>query len=457
MARMSRLDESIRIHLVGAGGAGIGPLAKLLSAMGHTVSGSDQVASAGLEGLDGHRVATWVGSRPDRMAECDLVVASSAVPATDPELVAAGESGVTVWDRPRLLREITTGMPTLGFTGTHGKTTSTALAVTATSALGIDASFIVGGDLVGCDSNAHLGAADLLVLEADEAFGTFAHLVLAGLAVTNVDSDHLDHYGTQEHLEDAFRDVVDRVDGPVVVGVDDPGGRRLAGRTGRPGYGTSPEAVWRITDVEPGPGSVSFRLGGRFPPGSVKVGRPGIHTARNACGVLALLSELGYDLTAPIESLARFGGVRRRLEHRATVGEVTIIDSYAHHPAEVAADIEALSPVDRNRLWVVFQPHLYSRTLALASEFGEALAGADRVVVTDIYGAREAPPPGVTGELVADSVRDRNPEVRYVAGLEEAVDLVAREVRPDDMVLTLGAGDITTLPDRLADLLASRR
>ena len=456
MARMSRLDEGTRIHLVGAGGAGIGPLAKLLSAMGHVVSGSDLVAGAGLEGLNAHRVATWVGSLPDRMAECDLVVASSAVPATDPELVAAGEAGVAVWDRPRLLREMTTRMPTLGFSGTHGKTTSTALAVTATRGLGIDASFIVGGDLVGCDTNAHLGADDLLVLEADEAYGTFAHLVLAGLAVTNVDSDHLDHYGTQERLEDTFRDVVDRVDGPVVVGMDDPGGHRLAERTGRPGYGTSPEAAWRITDVEPGPLSVTFRLGGRFPPGWVKVSRPGLHTARNACGVLALLSELGYDLAAAIESLARFEGVRRRLEHRATVGEVTIIDSYAHHPAEVAADIEALAPVERNRLWVVFQPHLYSRTVALATEFGEALAGADRIVVTDIYGAREAPWPGVTGELVADAVSDRHREVRYVAGLEEVADLVSGEVCPDDVILTLGAGDVTTLPDRLVDRLAGR-
>ena len=172
--------------------------------------------------------------------------------------------------------------------------------------------------------------------------------------------------------------------------------------------------------------------------------------------MLALLSELGYDLAAAIESLARFEGVRRRLEHRATVGDVTIIDSYAHHPAEVAADIEALAPVDRNRLWVVFQPHLYSRTAALASEFGEALAGADRVVVTDIYGAREAPRPGVTGELVADSASGRHGAVRYVPGLEEAADLVAGEVRPDDLVLTLGAGDITTLPDRLVDRLAGR-
>lgn len=453
---MSLLDETRRIHLVGAGGAGIGPLAKLLAAMGHAVSGSDLAAGDALDGLAAHRVETWVGCRPRRMAECDLVVASSAVPAGDPELVAAGRSGVPVWDRPRLLREITTRIPTVGFTGTHGKTTSTALAVTATRALGIDASHIVGGQPMDGGSDAHLGAADLLLLEADEAFGTFAHLVLRGLMVTNVDSDHLDHYGTQERLEDTFREVVDGVDGPVVVGVDDPGGRRLARRTGRPGYGTSPGAAWRILDVEQGPASVSFGLGGRFPSGRVTVGRPGLHNARNAGGVLALLSELGHDLGAAIDSLASFRGVRRRLEHRATVGAVTIIDSYAHHPAEVAADIDALAPLERNRLWVVFQPHLYSRTAALADEFGEALAGADMVVVTGIYGAREEPLPGVTGELVAESVRARNRSVRYTDGLDGAADLVAGELRPDDLVLTLGAGDITTLPDRLVARLAGR-
>lgn len=453
---MSPLDESRRIHLVGAGGAGIGPLAKLLAAMDHAVSGSDLAAGAGLDGLADHHVETWVGSRPHRMAECDLVVASSAVPSDDPELVAARRSGVAVWDRPRLLREITTRIPTLGFTGTHGKTTSTAMAVTATRALGIDASYIVGGEPVGGGSNAHLGAADLLLLEADEAFGTFAHLVLRGLVVTNVDSDHLDHYGTQERLEDTFRDVVDAVDGPVVVGVDDPGGRRLARRTGRPGYGTSPGADWRILEVEPGPAAVSFRLGGRFPPARVTVGRPGLHTARNAGGVLALLSEMGHDLAPAIESLASFRGVRRRLEHRATIGAVTIIDSYAHHPVEVAADIDALAPLERNRLWVVFQPHLYSRTAALADEFGQALAGADMVVVTGIYGAREDPLPGVTGELVAESARARNRSVRYEDGLDGAADLLAGELRPHDLVLTLGAGDITTLPDRLVARLAGR-
>lgn len=434
----------------------MGPLAKLLAAMGHEVSGSDLNPGPALAGLAAHGVDTWGGNRPERMAACELVVASSAVPDTDPELMAATAAGVTVWRRPRLLKAITERIPTIGATGTHGKTTSTALAITATRSLGMDPSFVVGGDPVDPPTNAHLGADDLLVLEADEAFGTFKDLEFRALMVTNVDSDHLDHYGTTAVLEQAFEEVVDRVDGPVVIGVDDPGGRRLAARTGRPGYGTSADADWRIVDVTPGASEVTFRLAGRFTSSRVTVGRPGVHTARNACGVLALLTELGYETREAIKGLARFRGVRRRLERRATVAGVTIIDSYAHHPAEVSADIEALLPVDRNRLWVVFQPHLYSRTRSLATEFGGSLARSDRVVVTDIYAARENPIPGVTGSLVVEAARHAGAEADFVPCLDDAAAFVADRVLSGDVVLTLGAGDITSLPDSLTRRLSDR-
>ena len=453
---MRSLDDLTRIHCVGAGGAGMGPLAKLLAAMGHDVSGSDLDPGPALAGLDAHGIHTWGGNRPERMADCDLVVASSAVPDTDPELVAAAASGVTVWRRPRLLQAITERTPTIGATGTHGKTTCTALLITATRAMGLDPSFVIGGDPVDPPTDAHLGSDDLLVIEADEAFRTFTQLEFRALMVTNVDSDHLDHYGTTAGLEKTFKEVVDRVDGPVVIGVDDPGGRRLADWTGRPGYGTSVDAEWRIIDVAAGPSEVTFRLAGRFAPARVTVSRPGLHTARNACGVLALLAELGYEAADAIEGLARFRGVRRRLENRATVAGVTIVDSYAHHPTEVAADIEALLPVDRNRLWVVFQPHLYSRTFSLATEFGGSLARADRVVVTDVYGAREKPVPGVTGSLVVEAARHAGAEADYVPRLDEASSFVADRVLPGDLVLTLGAGDITSLPDSLTRRLSER-
>ena len=450
---MRSLDEPGRIHIVGVAGAGMGPLAKLMVAMGHRVTGSDLCPGPSVDELRRLGIEIWQGSRPERMTSCELVVASSAVPGSDPELRAAEAADVPVWERPALLEILTARIPTVGVTGTHGKTTSTALAINAARALGLDPSFIVGGDLVDIGTNAHLGTDNILILEADEAFGTFTHLTFHGLMVTNVDSDHLDHYGTRDNLEATFGAVVDGVAGPVVVGVDDPGGRRLARRTRRPGYGTSPDAEWRITEVVPGPSYVSFRLGGRFRPRRVTVGRPGLHTARNACGVLALLAELGYDPADAIAGMARFGGVRRRLEVRATVAGVTILDSYAHHPTEVAADLAAIAPIDRNRLWVVFQPHLYSRTGALAAEFGKALAAADRLVVTDVYGAREAPVPGVTGALVADAARLGGVAVDYVPRLEDVAGFIADRVESGDLVLTLGAGDITSLPDGLAESL----
>ncbi len=433
----------------------MGPLAKLLARMGHVVSGSDLVASSSLDSLGRDNVETWVGSRPSRMEECALVVASAAVPRSDPELGAARSAGVVTWDRARLLGAITAAIPTLGFTGTHGKTTSTALAVSATHGLGLDPSYLVGGDLVGHEDNAHLGTDDLLLLEADEAYGTFGHLALAGLVVTNVDIDHLDHYGTPERLEEAFVQVVERVEGPVVVGLDDPGGARLAARTGKPGYGIHPEAVWRIEELTPAVDLVRFRLSGRFAPAEVTIGRPGLHNAQNATGVLALLAEMGHDIAGAIDALARFKGVHRRLEHRSTVRGVAVIDSYAHLPAEIAADIDALRPMDRNRLWVVFQPHLYSRTLALAGEFGAALAKADRVVVTDIYGARESAIAGVTGRLVADAVDGSGVDSSYVPGLDEAERLVSSQAEEGDVVLILGAGDISTLPGRLIRSLSA--
>ncbi len=454
---MVDLSSPIRIHLIGAGGAGMSALGKLLTAQGHSVSGSDMRMGPALANLADLGVEVWEGGRPDRMAEVDLVVASSAVPERDAERRAAVEGGVEVWERPQLLAALTSAIPTIGATGTHGKTTSTALMVAATRAAGLDPSFVVGGELTDLRTNAHLGTSDLLVLEADEAFSTFAHLELRGLMVTNVEADHLDHYETLDRLEDAFVDVVRRVDGPVVVGIDDPGGRRLAERSGRPTYGTDPAADWRVGGVREAREFVSFTLSGRGAAHEVTVGHPGLHVALNAGGVLALLGELGHDVRAAAEGLRSFSGVKRRLETRARVNGVTIIDSYAHHPTEVAADLRAVATGGWDRTWVVFQPHLYSRTEALANEFGGAFTGADVVVVTDVYGSREAPVPGITGELVADAAQARSgATVHYVPRLSDVPAFVAERVEDGDLVLTLGAGDITVVPDELAMRIAGR-
>jgi UDP-N-acetylmuramate--alanine ligase len=451
------LAAADRVHLVGAGGAGMSALAKLLFQQGRTVTGSDLKQSPALADLSDLGIEVWTGSRPEAAVLADLVVASSAVPATDPELVAAVARGVTVWQRPQLLGALTGVMPAIGVTGTHGKTSSTALLVTALRALGRDPSFVVGGDLVDQRTNAHLGETGLFVLEADEAFGTFLHLDLVGLMVTNVDAEHLEHYGDIAALDDAFASVVAGVRGPVLVGIDDPGGRRLATATGAVTYGTAPDAVWRIEDVEEATATVGFRLIGPKTLVDVEVGRPGAHMARNAAGALALVGSLGLDVAAAAASLRRFAGVRRRFEVRGEVGGVTLIDDYAHHPTEVAATLAAVRRGPWRRVWAVFQPHLFTRTLALHDQFGASFALADRVVVTDVFPAREVPIPGVTGELVAAAARRSvTVTVDYLPHRADLAGFIASGVEPGDVVVTMGAGDITSLPDELIPLLVDR-
>jgi len=454
---MVDLGSPQRIHVIGAGGSGMSGLAKLLSQTGHSLSGSDLKMSPTLASLADLGVDVWAGSRPESMVGLDLVVVSSAVPASDTEVIAARENGVEVWERPRLLTELTARVPTIGTTGTHGKTTSTAMMIAALRATGLDPSFVVGGELTDLRANASLGEDDLLVLEVDEAFGTFLDLSMKGLMVTNVEPDHLDYYHSLDRLEDAFVQVVRSVDGPVVVGIDDPGGRRLAERTGMVTYGTSADADWRIADVDQSAASIEFGLAARGQLYRVTVGRPGLHIARDAGGVLALLGELGYDLDGAIAGLRSFSGVRRRFEVRGRVAGVTMIDDYAHHPTEIAATLQAARQGSWRSIWAVFQPHRYSRTLELHREFGGAFGGADHVVVTDVYAAGETPEPGVTGALVADAVSARTPaDVHFVQHRTDLAQYLVDRVGAGDLVLTLGAGDITSLASELAPLLEKR-
>jgi UDP-N-acetylmuramate--alanine ligase len=430
-------------------------LAKLLFQGGVEVSGSDLRDSIELHALSDLGIATWPGHHPDRIGPVDLVVASSAVPLGDPELEAARRQGTPVLMRPDLLAELTRSVRTIGPTGTHGKTTTTALLVLAARACGLDPSFVVGGEMIDVATNAHRGVDPLLVLEVDEAFGTFERLTLAGLIVTNVEADHLDYFGSVERMEATYHDVAARVDGPVLTCVDDPVASRIMTEIGATGYGFGEAARWRIEDLDLRAAAVGFRLHGPGGPTEVHVPRPGRHLAVNAAGAVALLGELGYDPQRAAAGMARFRGVRRRFEHRGTVAGVTLIDDYAHHPTEVRATLAAARAADPKRLWAVFQPHLYSRTEQMHREFGEALAAADEVMVTDVYAAREAPIPGVTGELVADAARGAGGKVAYVAHRADLAAELARQIRPGDLVVTMGAGDITVVPTELAALLAA--
>lgn len=454
------LDGRRRLHLVGVAGAGMSALAKLTHQAGLVVSGSDLRGGIELATLADLGVSTWAGHRPEMVAGVDLVVASSAVPDSDPELVAAIAAGIEVWRRPRLLETITDNLPTIGPTGTHGKTTTSALLVMGLRGTGIDPSFVVGGELLDLGTNAHLGSDPPLVLEVDEAFGTFELLTLKGLVVTSVEAEHLDYFETLDRMEETFVDVSRRVEGPVLCCIDDPGALRVAQRTRSLTYGFDRRADWRLSGLVESANEVRFRL---EPPGhgtpvlgDVRIPRPGRHVALNAGGALALLTELGHDPVRAAAGMAEFNGVRRRFELRGTVGGVTLIDDYAHHPTEVATMIRTARSGGHRRIWAVFQPHLYSRTQALHQAFGSALALADRVVVTDVYASREAPIPGVTGDLVAAAARRSGAEVVYIPHRSDVAEHLAPELEPGDLVLTMGAGDITLLPTELAALLSGR-
>ena len=442
--------------MVGAGGSGMSGLAKLLAGLGYQVTGSDLKPGRALEALGDLGIETWIGHRPERMTDPELVVASSAVPPRDPELVAAAEAGAVVWERPALLDAFTSLMPGYGVAGTHGKTTTTGLVVSALHGAGEDPSFLVGGELVAQNTFAHLGDRDLFVLEADEAFGTFRHLHMAGLLVTNIEADHLDYYETVSALEEAFALVANRTNGPVVGCIDDPGIQRLAQRAPVISYGQDPGAAWQLTDLEHGVGSISFRLHGRGSTTPVTVPRPGVHLALDAAGAIALLAELGFDPRATAAGIAEFAGVRRRFETRARIGGVTVVDDYAHHPTEVGATIDAGRLGGWRRVWAVFQPHRYTRTANLGPAFGAPLATADRVVVTDVYSAGEAPQPGVTGRLVAEAVAAAGGDVAYIPSLRSVAESIVPELREGDVVLLLGAGDINSVADEIAAALGEQ-
>jgi UDP-N-acetylmuramate--alanine ligase len=296
------------------------------------------------------------------------------------------------------------------------------------------------------------------VLEADEAFGTFEMLNLRGLVVTSVEPEHLDYFETVDRMEETFVEVTRKVDGPVLCCIDDPGALRVAQRARALTYGFDPRADWRLSGLVETANQVRFRLDGGHGRaiGEVRVPRPGRHVALNAAAALALIVELGHDPRGAVAGIAEFNGIRRRFELRGNVGGITLIDDYAHHPTEVAAVIRAARSGGYRRIWAVFQPHLYSRTQSLHQAFGSVLAQADRVVVTDVYASREAPIPGVTGDLIAAAALRAGAQVAFVPHRGDLAEHLLPQLEPGDLVLTMGAGDITLVPTELAALLSDR-
>ncbi|WP_030144924.1 UDP-N-acetylmuramate--L-alanine ligase [Spirillospora albida] len=454
-------EELGRVHFIAIGGAGMSGIARIMLRRGIAVSGSDARDSELLGTLAALGAKVDVGHDAAHLGEADTVVVSTAIRDTNPELVAARERGLRVLHRSAALASLMAGRRAVAVAGTHGKTTTTSMLTVALQHAGVDPSYCIGGRLVTTGLGADEGTGDVFVAEADESDGSFLMYTPSVAVVTNVEADHLDNYGGFERVKENFALFVDRIEpgGTLVVGADDPVAMELAGRARARGlavltYGEAEGADLRVTGYTP------RGLGSRFTvegSGGVALGVPGRHNALNAAAVVAVARALGVDEARVREGLAGFGGAMRRLEAKGAAGGVEVFDSYAHHPTEVTADLEALRGyLDEQggggRIVAVFQPHLYSRTRFFAAEFGAALGLAEIAVVLDVYGAREDPEPGVTGALIADAVPAAT-LTRYVPVRDEVPGAVADVARPGDIVVTLGAGDVTRLGPRILERL----
>ncbi len=440
-------------HVVGVGGAGMNGIATLLVAMGHRVSGSDLQPSPVLDRLSRLGVETFVGHDAANVGRVDFLAFSSGIKADNVELVEARRRGIPCHPRSDVLAAICRARRTAAVSGTHGKTTTTAMLARALEEARLDPAYLVGGELPGGRGGAHWGHGDWLVVEADEADGTFLRLGAEVVVVTNVQADHLDYYGDETNLARAFEQFVRQAPGPRVVCEDDKGAAALA-RTVPDvvTYGTSESSDYQITAVELSGAGSSFEVVARGESlGRFELGAPGIHNVRNATAALAAASEIGVEPGAVRAALAGYRGVGRRFELRGRKDGVTYIDDYAHNPGKVRATLAAARLGDWGRIVVVFQPHRYSRTAALLEDFADAFEGADILLVTGIYAAGEEPLPGVDARLVADAVSSSHPAlpVEYAESRPELVSLLQRVLAPGDLCLTMGAGDLTTLPSEL--------
>jgi UDP-N-acetylmuramate--alanine ligase len=457
---MLDLTTSRRVHVVGVGGSGMGPIATILAAMGHTVSGSDLTASPRLDRLRSLGVTVHVGHAAEHVAGAEVVVASTAVRPDNVEVAAARDAGIAVARRAEALAAMCAARRALAVGGTHGKTTTTAMLAVLLRHAGLRPSFLVGGEVAGLDESATWDDGEWFVVEADESDGTFLELGADAVVVTSVEPDHLDHYGSFEALREAFARFVAAAPGPRVVCADDPVAAALAGAGDALTYGTAPAARYRIREPELGGRSSAFTLERDGEPlGRVQLRVPGLHNVRNAAAAAVAAMAVGVPFDDVVAGLDRFTGVARRFEWRGEAGGVTFVDSYDHLPGEVRAVLATARAGGWRRVVCVFQPHRYSRTAALAGEFAFAFDEADVLAVTDVYAAGQEPIPGVTGKLVVDAVLDARPHrrVAWLPGRPELLDWLRRELRPGDLCLTLGAGDLTTVPDELLRALADDR
>ena len=445
-------SELGRLHFVAAGGAGMSPVAGCYAALGLPVSGCDQVGSATLDKLARAGVDVHIGHDPAHVAGADTMVVSSAIRPENPELTTARAAGRRIWHRSAALGALMLGRAGIAVTGTHGKTTTSAMLFTALAAAGADPSAVLGAPLAATGQSCHIGTGDAFVIEADESDGSFLQYPAQTIVITNIEADHLDNWGTPQAYAAGFERLARGDDvRTVVLDVDDPGAARLAasvaGTAARLiGVGTDRGAEVRLSELAgDGPAARAvLRIGGQEH--LLRLAVPGVHNLRDAALAVAAGWAHGADPAALLDGLASFTGAARRFQRVGEARGVRVVDDYAHHPTELAVVLRAARPlVGGGRLVACFQPHLFTRTRDFAPDFGVSLAGADLVVVTDVYAAREDPIPGVTGELVARGAAAAGARVVYEPDLAALPARLAGLVRDGDLVITLGAGDVTEI------------
>ncbi|MFE6618866.1 UDP-N-acetylmuramate--L-alanine ligase [Streptomyces sp. NPDC057740] len=452
-----------RPHFIGIGGAGMSGIAKILAQRGAKVAGSDARESATAEALRALGVTVHIGHAAEHLADdASCVVVSSAIRRDNPELARAAELGVPVVHRSDALASLMEGLRPIAVAGTHGKTTTTSMLAVSLSELGLRPSYAIGGDLDAPGSNALHGEGDIFVAEADESDRSFHKYAPDVAIVLNVELDHHANYASMDEIYESFVTFTDRITegGTLVISADQDGARELTRRVAGGAvrvvtYGEAEDADVRVLSVQAQglKSQVTVLLDGQELTFAVSV--PGRHYALNAVAALAAGAALGVPAAELAPALAAYTGVKRRLQLKGEAAGVQVIDSYAHHPTEMTADLEAMrAAAGEARILVVYQPHLFSRTQELGKEMGDALALADSSLVLDIYPAREDPIPGVTSELVLDAARAAGAEVTPVHDKSEVPALVAGMAKPGDLVLTMGAGDVTDLGPLILDRLS---
>jgi len=451
-----------RIHLVGIGGIGMSGIAEVLLTLGYSVSGSDTKPSTTTERLQNLGATIYEGHKASNVEDAHVVVVSSAIKVDNPEIVEAHKRKIPVIPRAEMLAELMRLKYGIAVAGAHGKTTTTSMVASVLTAAHLDPTFVVGGKLNQAGTTARLGKGEYFVVEADESDRSFLYYAPVVAVVTTIDREHLDQYSSLEEIQSVFVEFVNRIPfyGAAILCLDEPNVQAIIPSVKRPiiTYGTSTQADLVISDISmEGLGS-EFRLTykgedlGMFN----LIHPPGIHNVRNAAAAAAVALYLNVPSDLIREGLAKFTGVGRRFDIKGVVADVTVIDDYGHHPAEIRATLDAARGCGFNRLLVLFQPHRFTRTKHLWDDFTKAFNQADILVLTDIYAASENPLPGITSEALATAIREAgHKNVHYFRTMQEGIEFLLKKAKPGDAILTIGAGNISRASSEFMVLLGT--